>query len=349
MLIAKELHVDFDIKLQQVNSNLKDSITPQEVDWIINSAALQYINSKVNPKSNPKGDGYDNTQKRYDDLAELKRSVTLTPYKYSSDMVYINLPRDYYTLTDNGTRSEVIYNCNGITFTEEIDNIPYATAKFKDDIAVGIKYATFKIELDDVVIFDITDYIISPIYTSKGKFEIIHIVLEELNKLTDMKVYWENWDDKYYPDQFIFEAIGTTPTKVEVITSATIETTALFALIPKTYYDNSLNSTEWSNRLISSMYFFSMMNDPFNKTIHYSPLAYMENKRIYIKHSNEFLINKVNVTYIKRPRLVSIARDQTFEVMSKANEIVNIAVQKVEAWTNDPSYRNTVIENLLVD
>ena len=39
----KELHIDFDIKLQKVSTNVNDNFKPEEKDWVLNDSFLKYI------------------------------------------------------------------------------------------------------------------------------------------------------------------------------------------------------------------------------------------------------------------------------------------------------------------
>lgn len=101
---AKELHIGIDIGLQSISSNRKLSIEPAEKDWVLNTVMIQEINNKINPKSNIKGEGFEETVKRIDDLESIKEDsseiLNLPIYKFSDYASYVPLPPDYHRLIE---------------------------------------------------------------------------------------------------------------------------------------------------------------------------------------------------------------------------------------------------------
>jgi len=99
---AKELHIGIDLGLQAINSNRKLHIEPSEKDWVLNTVLMQEINNRINPKSNIKQEGFEDTFKRIDDLESIKVDTSefyhLPIYKYSDKAVSLPLPADYYRL-----------------------------------------------------------------------------------------------------------------------------------------------------------------------------------------------------------------------------------------------------------
>ena len=73
---AKELHIGIDLGLQGINSNRKGDIQSPEKDWFLNNVMIQEINRKLNPKSNFKGEGFEDTFKRIDDLESIKEDTS---------------------------------------------------------------------------------------------------------------------------------------------------------------------------------------------------------------------------------------------------------------------------------
>ena len=352
MNTVKELHIDFDIKLQELDSNRKGVIEPQEKDWLLNYAVYQFINSRINPKSNQKGDGFEDTQKRYDDLSDLKRSATLPVYIDTDDRMYSILPVDYYTLIDDGTESTLLWNCNGITGNVVTDNISIANVEFKADSTAGRAddyFREFRITLDSTVIFQLSNYPIEDIQSQDGKFIVVKLVLEVVNRRSDVQVYWENYDTEYYPNQFIFVKTGSTAINATVFSSGVDSDIVNFYDKVKTTYSNTGSTLVFPNRLVSSKRINSLKKHPYGKSKYTSPLCTIEDKRIKIYHDDTFIIDSIAIEYIKKPIFISLALNQMVELASRSNEIVDIAVQKVEAWTNDVSYKNTTMENLLVE
>jgi len=48
---VKEMHIALDMGLQQIDSNRKQSISPEHKDMALNYAVLQFIETRSNPKT----------------------------------------------------------------------------------------------------------------------------------------------------------------------------------------------------------------------------------------------------------------------------------------------------------
>ena len=95
---VKSLHVALDIKIQQIASNRKKSILPQQMDMILNEAVNEFISTRLSNKMNIRKTGLDDEVQRYDDLLELKREYSVklcVDEKYAGRRMYALLPSDY--------------------------------------------------------------------------------------------------------------------------------------------------------------------------------------------------------------------------------------------------------------
>jgi hypothetical protein len=112
-MLVKEMHIGIDLLLKYENSNRTKGLLPEEKDNALYKATLQFINSRISSKSNPKAEGFEDTQKRIEDLEELKRTVLLQTYIDSIEPKgeYVVQPIDYYSLIKS--RSKLKYNCVG--------------------------------------------------------------------------------------------------------------------------------------------------------------------------------------------------------------------------------------------
>ena len=68
---VKELHIEIEQRIQQITSNRHRSIAPQFIDMMLNRAAVKYIQTKSNRKTNYKGEGLEDSKKRVDDIQSL--------------------------------------------------------------------------------------------------------------------------------------------------------------------------------------------------------------------------------------------------------------------------------------
>jgi len=128
----KEWHILLDQELNKVNSALYDILTPQEKDIAFNKNIERFVKERYGSHSNAKQKGFEQSQKRIDDLRELvKINYSLTAYKPSVDdidynsMVKAELPSDY-CLSVN-TRSQISYvDCGTFTYQEASKNEYYS-------------------------------------------------------------------------------------------------------------------------------------------------------------------------------------------------------------------------------
>jgi len=67
-MTVNDMHIAIDLELNKLNSNLYDIILPQEKDYFLNRAQERLIKQYYSPKSNKKGEGFEMSQKRIDDL-----------------------------------------------------------------------------------------------------------------------------------------------------------------------------------------------------------------------------------------------------------------------------------------
>lgn len=357
---VQELHIGIDQGLQHVDSNRKSSLQQEEKDWILNESILEYIYTRLNPKSNPKQEGFEDTQKRYDDLEVLKKDVTLKCYvdTQHENTVYAMLPVDYLHRTKDV--SLVLYDCNGLTFpAQSQDNPSSVIIEFPKDSGTAPYYVGFSISFNGTTIFDINDYNLGSLNNIQSRYMIILLALEELNKRTDMEFYWENYGElsgsAYKKDSFIIVHKGGSGPAPATITLAYTGATAH----TETVNFNTTNITRWvynftnpstiekPNDLMSSEDVADAEENEYFKTSYDKPNSFIEQRKLKIKHNDNFVPIYVKLSHIRRPRKISLALDQTCEIPERAEEIINIAVRKIKARINDPNYRNIINENLL--
>lgn len=330
---VKELHIALDERLQQLNSNRKLVLYPEQKDARLNEAVMQYINNVVSSKLNVKKEGFEDTQKRYDDIEELIRTITLSIYINESDNVIAPLPYDYLHLIND--RSILSYNCDGLSYTSQASVKAVTIIPFTADTAVAAPfYNSFKININGSAIFT------SPltIKSVESRFMIINCVLETLNSAGVYEIYWEYYLDHYEKNSFI---IVKTPT---VVTTATITygvTTINGTLSTYSYTTYGIgqtfpNSVKRSNALCSHEDVYDMLdNYYYNKNRHLKPISEIQRGFLKVFYNSTFIIKEVQIDYIKRPRLINLALNQSCE-LNCGEEIVAIAVQNIMAdKTND--------------
>lgn len=122
-MTAEEMHTEVNLRTQKINSNVNDDFLPQEIDVYLNRAVDEFISKRWNPESNELQDGFEQNQKRIDDLRELvKKNEALSTDQVTSNAAIedffvdrADFPSDYRHLIS--VRFVVQYARNGISFS----------------------------------------------------------------------------------------------------------------------------------------------------------------------------------------------------------------------------------------
>lgn len=89
-MTIQELHYDFKLKANRIDTSVNTDFNPAQIDWLLNEAQLIFIKQRFTTSNNKKR-GFETTKKRVEDLASLiikyPTQPELTPLKLS-DNVY---------------------------------------------------------------------------------------------------------------------------------------------------------------------------------------------------------------------------------------------------------------------
>ena len=131
-----EMHIAIQQGVDKINSLQADMLLPQEIDIELNKSQIRFINTKYG-NNNVYREGFEQSQKRIDDLRSLVREYTApTTYKEQYNNNYwvdqFQLPLDYMYLVNQ--RSELfIENCSPISYQfSNYDPISYFIIPFSN-------------------------------------------------------------------------------------------------------------------------------------------------------------------------------------------------------------------------
>lgn len=110
-MTSVEMHIQFRTLFNKVNSNKNKAFLPQEIDLFLNDQMDEFVDVRTSPKSNYKNEGFEETQKRLDDIRTVIKEgstvstsgkallvATLFPKGFA-----ITLPNDYLKLVDDSS------------------------------------------------------------------------------------------------------------------------------------------------------------------------------------------------------------------------------------------------------
>ena len=92
-MTIEEMHIAVNLGVQKIASFQSDSLLPEEIDYELNTAVRRFISQRYNSKGNKYQRGFEQSQKRLDDLRHLVEDYT----GYTSSYMGIG-----YTSTTNG-------------------------------------------------------------------------------------------------------------------------------------------------------------------------------------------------------------------------------------------------------
>ena len=338
-MTIEEMHIEIDLDLQKVNSNIKRNLLSQEKDRYLNRAIKKFINLRSNPKTNIKKEGYEESQKRIDDLQDITVTVPLTLYKHDNYNVKSILPYNYHKKIN--IDCNVSYGCKNVSDNLEESTVYIRPCLFTlNDDATDL-YKNLKIDLvnNGVVVqtlFDINNY--SPYSIGLAdldlKFELQVLIRDEINKLDGYQVYWEKFNGKFYNNRFILLTENTNNyTGLHIVTD-TLDYTIQFSTISliSISASNLLTQENVSARIQSSEDYSGSQSSNFGKSLVSSPLGKIENGLIFIGHDNTFIPTTCNFTYIREPQVVNLVLKQNCDLNDEYHpEIIEIACSLIRA------------------
>jgi len=122
---VNQMHIAIQQGVDKINSLQADMLLQEEIDIELNKAMSRFLNTKYG-KNNKYGQGFENSQKRIDDLRTLVKEYSApTIYKEQYDNNHwidqFRLPSDYLYLVNQ--RSELfLNNCEPIEFYVDDDS-----------------------------------------------------------------------------------------------------------------------------------------------------------------------------------------------------------------------------------
>lgn len=334
METVKEFHIAIRQALQKVASNQSRNFLDDEIDWALNINQERYIKSKF--KKTEQGTGYAIDDKSLQDIAEIQvLDYEISTIKNNSESGYVVFPANYSQLIND--RSRIYTNCNvdfTLNTTTNTEYIGYAF--FPNSTKTSLFYDTFNITLNNTVLFDNSIY--SKTYLSPlEKFFLINLVQEDVNRVGDIKIYWESYKAIYRPNYFIIVSQTAFTGNLTVDSSITTSFTSISSV-----YETYLNKVERTipNRLTNSAWFSQVMNDPYAKSNPDSIVSRISGNNLYVYFDPTLLITKVVIDYIRKPRQISLSLNRMCELNDSTHqEIVENTVQYLMLVTENPTYQ----------
>jgi len=379
---VNQMHIAIQQGVDKINSLQADMLLSEEIDIELNKSMSRFLNTKYG-KNNKYGQGFENSQKRIDDLRTLVKEYSApTIYKEQyNNNIWVDqfrLPSDYLYLVNQ--RSEVfINNCNPISFSVDdtsptsyfvmpIDNLHNGTVMIDTlDVYVdpsNIALGTANIHTNggafvypqDLQAYK--DFLVNPINWPAG-FELYFEEYGQLDFPNSIIIIidpvmhsWFNWDSS------ITNSVSGSNLITSLISMAggvTDPEDDANEVVYGQYVENGLGSKRLAptsatreyalNKFIQHDDISTLLDDPFNTTKHTSPLTTIRGRYIDLYTNDIFIIDKVKITYIRKPKEISLPLAVGCELPEHTHqEIVDMTVGSILEGISDPRYKSQSIE-----
>jgi hypothetical protein len=369
-----EMHIATKQAVDRINAERADALLPEEMDLELNKAMMRFINQRYG-KNNVYRKGFEESQKRIDELRSL-----LTEYEdgvsfkeeLRNNKIWVDtfqLPSNYMYLVNQ--RSTVCLNrCKHIPFNLEPVPILYYFTFSLEDLLVNNGAFVDSVRMQNDVFGSTTYSVMAPLwepspellsagYTSAGYPQYSQQVIADLieNAPVGFAVYWESFGPLSHPGQLIvtvdrnifpwFEWDGSIeiPTPLVGLSGTTQITTSVprandSGLKRRVPIEVNVTKDQFLNRFSQQDDIFKLLDDPLNTTIHTEPLTTIRGNNIDIYTNDIFLIDRVKITYLRKPKPISLSLGYDCELPEHTHqEIVAMAASSILEEITDPRYK----------
>ena len=349
-MTTREMHIQLDLELQKLDSFNTKNLLPQEKDWFLNNEVLKFIKSRIDPKSNIKGTGFQSTNKRLDDLKDF---ISLDPKLIKNEEGSYMLPSDFLYPVRIDVNS--YKDCDGIDY--DYTDITYykhtIDLNFLNSISAYKIFTKYADSVEpSICIFDIdtlpSSYLNKDTLLS-NKFLLLRALQIELE--TELKELYPSaklyWDVK---KKFTLTVITDKQIILTLDRANTVnDVEATVTIIENEEVTSNLLPTAEA-RIQKEEAFTDTANSSLTGALQHSPLARIRNSSVYIHSAKSVIVSTVAMAYIRKPRFISLSLNSNIETdYDTSIEIVSNTVRFLKSIVDTGNYEQYIRENTLIE
>lgn len=346
----KEMHIEIQQGTQNLSSNTRRKLLSDEIDWLLNKNLERYIQARVKPRPDGSG-GFQVDQLAADSIRTLLKYRDITPEQYDG-YCQAYLPDDYMHLIRDESKS---LNLCGAA-EPETTNTAEEVVIFELPPAKGKGTPTkFYTDLTSIYINSKT-YVLSDLLKQNGVttfsglsssaegFLIRDFWLNHVRNVLRKELYWENYRDIYKRNSFIAPV-----SQVGAGANATSDSEPGCTSEASCSYVTHTTAGDWrANRLESSERIGNLQNTAFWKSSHLSPISELYGGYLKIYTDESFIVTKVRVNYVKKPRRMSLVLGLDCELPEQFHQgLCDQTIEYVKGLYQDPSWETKLQDNML--
>ena len=309
-MTINEMHLAINQGLQKISSMQVDIFLPQELDIVINKNIARFVAQRYGKHSNIKQQGFEESQKRIDDLRTLLVEYSSnTTYKgqisekHHIDTFTLPAPgsfmgnQDYQHLIN--VRALVGYdNCKDINTEFEYT---IADPANDCDCSTPVPGATQQIQYNNCL--------------DQG-YTWVCTYSQSTNRIIGVYVTDDNGD-------IIFDADGNFE-----------------------FTGGGINATR-KCKFVQHDDIYALLEDPFNTTKYKQPLYTIINENLDMYTDNSFVVSAVKITYLRFPATVNFMGNVDCDLpLHTHQEIVDMTINSLLEAISDPRYQTQSVEVL---
>ena len=340
---VSSLHIALDSRLQQLNSNRKQAIMPEQYDVALNDAINIVLKQRLSAKLNSKREGYEDSVTAYDTVKSLKRTCRPTCYFDTVEQKwYFELPSDYYMFDTlqaniNYDRTIISNNENYIDGIKYVSNVVFNKNYIfkKDIISFNVLIGTHYMHMGSEDI-NLTGT------STKASFYYFNLIKDYIKAHYERDCYFENYRDTYSKNTLIFvsNTINKVPTQVtvtdqegnpeDVENDGSISVITDDVAIKKAITTVRETTVDMGSKKIDLVSSLNDTNETTDFYLHYNnhlnPKCTMQGGVVYLTSDPTFYYTNPRLVYIKQPRPIDSRINQMTD-MEVADDILEVATQ----------------------
>lgn len=345
----QQMHIEVDLSLQKISSNVKRKFHPDEIDWLLNKNIGRFVENTIDPNPEQKEKGFQA------DAIDLSAIQTLLVYDHQIPVYKLNTTHEYVLAQLPGNYEHylevsagTVRDCdstypqvrNFITKSEYV-----YTLKVPKTTKVGSPYY----QNVSLVVNGSTILSANKFHNSLPGQEMNFVIQDILkNELLHtpyaFKIYYERYNGMYSSETFFFvsdTSLTTVTLNMDSIgIPATLLTLSGFAPVSNLSYNTGLA------RIIRGTAVGVLLKSAFARTKWDSPVTVVHNNSVQVYHDNKFIVNNLSLDYIRKPRLVNLSLGYSCDLPELVHQkICDMTVEYIKQAIGDPNYQWKLQDN----
>lgn len=355
-MLAQEIHIEFDLAFQNLNSNIRTTFKAEEKDWFYNMSMIRWMKKRLSPRSDVKRIPFQGITKRYEDLEVLiPPPEPLTLFTTSTPNLYqAVLPSTLQHFIDCNVK--LLRSCDSEFAAQTLSTISTYVIAFNIRADVGL-YSTFTIAIDGIQVFNIANYpgISTGLLSQKQYYYLVNLVIQQL-KDSGYEAYWET--DGFTPPSY--DGNDILQNKIIIKKTTVFNQIVLTDSVGSYFYNSGTQSVQGytfngvigsqinSTRLYDREKLSTLSQNSFSKTHYSKPIIGMQNNLLYVYSDEKFICSSAILHYLRKPRLIDLALNIGSELPTKVVlEIIDEAVSLAAVRTSAENYQQLLAQNLM--